>query len=76
MKRVFKDTSGIPQMNTSREVSKIAPAKGKVDSGSTAPPPHREYTGSQMVGISIIHKSCLQPVFSQEAAVDAANMRR
>jgi hypothetical protein len=29
-----------------------------------------------MLGITIVHKSCLQPVFSQQAAVDAASMRR
>jgi len=28
------------------------------------------------LGITILHKSCLQPVFNQQAAVDAANMRR
>ena len=49
---------------------------GKVDSGSTAPKETKVYTGDQMIGISIIHKSCLQPVFSQQAAQDAANMRR
>lgn len=34
------------------------------------------YTGSSVVGISIMHKSCLQPVFNQQEAIDAANMRR
>ena len=34
------------------------------------------YTGDKMIGITIVHKSCLQPVFSQEAAEDAAKMRR
>jgi hypothetical protein len=34
------------------------------------------YTGDKMLGITIVHKSCLQPVFSQEAAEDAAKMRR
>lgn len=75
-KRVFKDMSGIPKMGTSRETSNLAPARGKVDSGSTAPKEAKVYTGDLMVGISIIHKSCLQPVFSQQAAMDAANMRR
>jgi hypothetical protein len=35
-----------------------------------------KYTGTEMIGISIIHKSCLQPVFSREAAIDVASMRR
>ena len=34
------------------------------------------YTGTNVVGITILHKSCLQPVFSKEAAIDAAKMRR
>ncbi len=63
-------------MGTSRELPTVEPVKGKVDIGSTAPQEHKEYTGDKMVGISIIHKSCLQPVFSQEAAIDAASMRR
>lgn len=44
--------------------------------GSTALKQVPQYTGDKMLGVSIIHKSCLQPVFSQEAAIDAANMRR
>jgi hypothetical protein len=35
-----------------------------------------QYTGNSVVGITIMHKSCLQPVFSQQEAIDAANMRR
>ena len=34
------------------------------------------YTGTKMIGVTIIHKSCLQPVFTQQEAVDAASMRR
>lgn len=34
------------------------------------------YTGDSMLGVVIMHKSCLQPVFNKEAATDAANMRR
>ena len=36
----------------------------------------QQYTGDKMLGVTILHKSCLQPVFSQQAAIDAANMRR
>ena len=35
-----------------------------------------KYTGNNVLGITVMHKSCLQPVFSQQAAIDAANMRR
>ena len=34
------------------------------------------YTGDQVMGISIVHKSCLQPVFSGDQAKDFASMRR
>lgn len=34
------------------------------------------YSGDKLIGISIIHKSCLAPIFSQEEASDAAHMRR
>ena len=43
--------------------------------GSTAAV-HKVYTGDQVLGITIVHKSCLQPVFTQQEAIDAANMRR
>ena len=44
--------------------------------GSTAPRNTVQYTGDKMLGVTILHKSCLQPVFNQEAAIDAASMRR
>lgn len=34
------------------------------------------YTGDKVIGVTIVHKSCLQPVFTQQQAIDAANMRR
>jgi hypothetical protein len=35
-----------------------------------------QYTGTEILGVTIVHKSCLQPVFNQQEAIDAANMRR
>lgn len=35
-----------------------------------------QYTGNELIGISVIHKSCLQPIFTQQEAIDAAKMRR
>lgn len=35
-----------------------------------------QYTGNEVIGISVIHKSCLQPIFTQQEAIDAAKMRR
>jgi hypothetical protein len=34
------------------------------------------YTGDRLIGIAVMHKSCLQPVFSRQEAEDAAKMRR
>jgi hypothetical protein len=49
----------------------------RVDSaGVGAKAETKVYTGEQVIGISIVHKSCLQPVFSEEQAKDFANMRR
>jgi hypothetical protein len=44
--------------------------------GSTALKPAPQYTGEKMLGVAVMHKSCLQPIFNQEAAVDVAKMRR
>ena len=45
-------------------------------SGPVSSKPSPKYTGSAILGITIVHKSCLQPVFNQQEAVDAATMRR
>lgn len=34
------------------------------------------YTGTECLGVTVLHKSCLQPVFNQQSAIDAARMRR
>jgi len=34
------------------------------------------YTGDKVLGVTVLHKSCLQPVFSKQDAIDAAKMRR
>ncbi len=44
--------------------------------GSTAKPEAKTYTGGNILGIATMHKSNLVPVFSSEAAVDLAKMRR
>ena len=74
MKRKFNLTSVSPQMGTPRETTR--PPSLVTAGGDTNAKEVPVYTGTRMVGISIIHKSCLQPIFSKEAAVDAASMRR
>ena len=34
------------------------------------------YTGNKLIGIAVMHKSCLVPVFSKESATEIAQMRR
>ena len=34
------------------------------------------YTGDAVIGIAVQHKSCLQPVFTEEQAKESAMMRR
>jgi hypothetical protein len=34
------------------------------------------YTGTKLLGIAVMHKSCLVPVFSKENATEIASMRR
>ena len=34
------------------------------------------YTGDRLIGIAVLHKSCLQPVFSKSEAEEVAKMRR
>lgn len=43
---------------------------------NTAPARQGVYTGTAMLGVAVAHKSNLTPIFSAEAAVDIANMRR
>ncbi len=44
--------------------------------GSTALPPAKVYTGTEMIGIGQLHKSNAIPVFRQDEAIELANMRR
>jgi hypothetical protein len=46
------------------------------DTGAATVKQSQQYTGDQVLGVTVIHKSCLQPVFSQQEAIDAAKMRR
>ena len=36
----------------------------------------QQYTGTECIGIAVMHKSCLQPVFNKQSAEDIAKMRR
>ena len=75
MKKKFKIQSLSPQMSTPRVTRTDIPSLFTPGGDCTKKEPPK-YTGDKMIGISIIHKSCLQPVFSQQEAIDAASMRR
>ena len=74
MKKQFKLFSVSPSRSGDRETQHIPSLV--TPGGTCAAKEIPVYTGDKMIGISIIHKSCLQPVFSKEAAIDAASMRR
>jgi hypothetical protein len=54
----------------------VIPSKNSWVTGAVSSKPTQQYTGNNVMGITIVHKSCLQPVFSQQEAIDAAKMRR
>ena len=78
-------TKPVPTRPLTRGVPRLGPPPGREtphipsrDSGVgiAAKKDIPVYTGDKMLGVTILHKSCLQPVFNEQAAVDAANMRR
>lgn len=81
-----KPNAKIPQLNKGcgHLLAGFTPPRGpnakipsRPDSVAVAAKPESKvYTGDNVMGISIVHKSCLQPVFSEEQAKDFANMRR
>lgn len=44
--------------------------------GAVSSKPSQQYTGTNMVGISTLHKSNAVPVFSQQEAIEISKMRR
>jgi hypothetical protein len=74
MKHKFNVKPLSPEMGTPRPTTR--PPSLVTPGGSTALKETMKYTGGEVLGITIIHKSCLQPVFKRQDAIDAANMRR
>lgn len=61
-KLIIRETKHIPSLNT--------------NVGNTSKVETTKYTGDKLIGIAVLHKSCLQPVFSKQDATDIARMRR
>jgi hypothetical protein len=58
-----------------RQTDKI-PSLNAWITGAVTTKQTQHYTGDKVMGVTIVHKSCLQPVFNQQEAIDAASMRR
>lgn len=71
-KRVSVVVSGPPV----RRTQALPATRGHFDNTVAAKVEPQQYTGTEVVGIAVMHKSCLQPVFSEDAAKDSAKMRR
>ena len=65
-------TLAIPEGRSTKHM----PSNIKHAAGACTKPEPKVYTGTECIGIAVMHKSCLQPVFSKKAAEDAAKMRR
>jgi hypothetical protein len=61
----------IPPERDSRAFKSLDSGKG-----STALPEAKQYSGNKVIGVAVLHKSCLQPIFNEEAAQEVAKMRR
>jgi len=57
-----RSTNHIPSLDTGRGLA----AKKEV----------QQYTGTECIGVAVMHKSCLQPIFNKQSAEDVAKMRR
>ena len=64
----------IPQYNTSNHREQYPSYGDQV--GSIPAKPEQKYTGTKIIGVAVLHKSCLQPVSSKQDAEDIAKMRR
>ena len=57
-----RSTNHIPSLDTGKGVA----VKKEV----------QRYTGTECIGVAVMHKSCLQPIFNKQSAEDVAKMRR
>jgi hypothetical protein len=74
-KPVFKDLS--QQITHPRYVDRVEHRSLEVVAGNTLKRESLKYDGERkLLGIAVLHKSCLQPVFSQQEAEEIAKMRR
>lgn len=71
--------SGTAPLQKASEEKQLQPQRNPgraFDATPALKKPAQQYTGTEMIGISVVHKSHLAPVFSQEQAEELAKMRR
>jgi hypothetical protein len=66
----------LPEAVYRRETGPRPPSLDSGVKGAVTVKPTPHYTGENLVGIAVMHKSCLQPIFNQQQAIDSATMRR
>lgn len=74
-----KVPSGSNRVAPKGSMVEATPLPEKIKHNITGPvssKPSPVYTGKNIIGIAVMHKSCLQPIFNAEEAVDSAKMRR
>lgn len=65
-----------PRIPPGRKSTRHIPSLNSTHIGAVSSPARPIYTGDKIIGVTIVHKSCLQPVFNKQQAEDAAKMRR
>ena len=77
MGKISFDPKSIPKLTipAGRDVRKY-PSMVTPGGSATKPVKGNVYTGTAMKGIGTLHKSNAVPIFSNEEAIDQANMRR
>jgi hypothetical protein len=74
---IHKGKKNVERYQEQAVVMKHSTAKSLVTpGGSTAPMQAKHYTSTKVLGVAVMHKSCLVPIFSSEEADDVAHMRR
>ena len=67
----------VPPARSYRRDEGVVYKSAEINSCNTSKKETNVYTGEQkLLGISTLHKSCLQPVFDKQTAIDNAQMRR
>lgn len=82
VKKVVKSASKefIPlkiKMPTAYRTNNIPSLNSNIDGIVATPQESYSYSGERkLLGIGVLHKSCLQPIFNEHEAVEIAQMRR